>query len=54
MKNKKTIIIATTSILVLGILYLAVKRANVKDISTDPALKKDYDELMLKIDQAKK
>ena len=53
MKNKRVIIIATTSVIVLGLLYLAVKKANVKDISTDPTLKADYDALIKKIDNAK-
>jgi|LakMenEpi03Aug12_release.lakeMendotaPanAssembly.Ray.scaffolds.fasta_scaffold1357617_1 hypothetical protein len=54
MKNKKVIIIASTSIIVLGLLYFAIKKANVKDISNDPKLKADYDALIKKIDNAKK
>jgi hypothetical protein len=54
MKNKKVIIIATTSIIVLGLLYFAIKKASVKDISNDPQLKADYDALIKKIDNAKK
>ena len=54
MKNKKIIIIASTSIIVLGILYFAMKKAGVKDISNDPKLKADYDALIKKIDNAKK
>jgi hypothetical protein len=53
MKNKKVIIIATTSIIVLGLLYFAVKKASVKDITNDPKLKADYDQLIKKIDNAK-
>lgn len=54
MKNKKVIIIATTSVIVLGVLYLAFKKASVKDITTDPQLKADYDDLIRRIDNAKK
>lgn len=54
MKNKKTIIIATTSVIVLSVLYFAFKKASVKDITTDPQLKADYDALIKKIDNAKK
>ena len=54
MKNKKIIIIASTSIIVLGLLYFAVKKASVKNISNDPQLKADYDALIKKIDNAKK
>ena len=49
MKNKKVIIIATTSIVVLGVLYLAIKKASVKDITTDPQLKADYDDLIKEV-----
>ena len=54
MKNKKVIVIATTSIIVIGLLYFAVKKANQKDITTDPKLKADYDAIIKKIDNAKK
>lgn len=54
MKNKKLIVIATTSLVVLGILYLAVKKAGVKDINNNPKLKADYDEVIKNIDNAKK
>jgi hypothetical protein len=54
MKNKKVIVVATTSIIVIGLLYFAVKKANQKDITTDPKLKADYDALIKKIDNAKK
>jgi len=54
MKNKKVIIIATTSLIVIGLLYFAVKKASVKTISNDPQLKADYDALIKKIDNAKK
>ena len=54
MKNKKLIIITTTSVLVLGILYLAVKKESIKDINDNPKLKADYDEVIKAIDNAKK
>ena len=54
MKNKKVIIIATTSVIVLGLLYFAVKKASTKDISNDPQLKADYDAVIKKINEAKK
>ena len=53
MKNKKVIIIAGTSVIVLALLYFAVKKASVKDITNDPQLKADYDQLIKKIDNAK-
>lgn len=54
MKNKKVIIIASTSIIVIGILFFAIKKGNVKDITNDPQLKADFDGLMEKINNAKK
>jgi hypothetical protein len=54
MSNKKVIVIATTSVIVLGILYFAFKKASQKDITNDPQLKADYDALIKKIDDAKK
>ncbi len=54
MKNKKVIVITVTSLIVLGILYLAVKKASVKDVTNDPKLKADLDEIINKIDNAKK
>ena len=53
MKNKKVIIIAGTSIIVIGLLYFAFKKASIKDITNDPQLKADYDALIKKIDNAK-
>jgi LPXTG-motif cell wall-anchored protein len=53
MKNKKTLIIAGTSILVLGILYFAYKKKKFdeeNDVSNDT----DFQELIKKIDNAKK
>ena len=54
MKNKKIIIIGATSLIVLGLLYFALKKSNKKDISNDPQLRADFDEVMKKIDNAKK
>lgn len=53
MKNKKAIIIATTSIIIIGLLYVGIKKASKKNISNDPQLKADYDEVIKKIDNAK-
>jgi LPXTG-motif cell wall-anchored protein len=53
MKNKKTLIIAGTSIIVLGILYFAYRKKKFNeenDISNDV----DFQELIKKIDNAKK
>jgi hypothetical protein len=54
MKNKKVIIIGVTSIIVLGLLYSAFKKANEKDITNDPQLKADFEGVIKKIDNAKK
>jgi hypothetical protein len=54
MKNKKVIIIASTSIIVLGLLYFAFKKANQKNITNDPQLRADFDEVIKKIDNAEK
>lgn len=54
MKNNKTVVIAVTSIVVIGILYFAIKKANVKDINTDAKLKSDFDLVTKNIDNAKK
>jgi hypothetical protein len=54
MKNKKVIIIASTSIIVLGLLYFAFKKANQKNITNDPQLRVDFDEVIKKIDNAEK
>jgi LPXTG-motif cell wall-anchored protein len=53
MKNKKNLIIAGTSILVLGILYFAYKKKQFNednDITNDL----DFQEVIKKIDNAKK
>lgn len=52
MKNKKVIIITVTSLTVLTILYLAIKKSNEKKFDT-PNLQADYEEIMNKIDRAK-
>lgn len=54
MENKKIIIIGGTSIIVIGLLYFAFKKANQKDISNDPRLKADFDTVMKNIENAKK
>jgi hypothetical protein len=54
MKNKKIILIGATSVIVLGLLYFAFKKANKKDITNDPQLKADFDSVIEKIDNAKK
>ena len=54
MKNKKVIVIATTSIIVIGLLYFAIKKSSAKDLNTDPQLKSDFDSVIKKIDDAKK
>jgi len=53
MKNKKTLIIAGTSILVLTVLYIAYKKKKFNeenDISSDV----EFQDLIKKIDNAKK
>ena len=52
MKNQKTIIIAGTSIIVVGIIFLALskKKKEVVDYSAD----NDFMSLIKKIDEAKK
>lgn len=54
MKNEKLIVITVTSLIVLGVLYVAVKKASIKDVTNDPKLKADLDEIINKIDNAKK
>lgn len=53
MKNKKTLIIAGTSLLVLAVLYFAYKKKNFdqeNDISGDA----EFQDLLKKVDNAKK
>ena len=53
MKDKKTLIIAGTSILVLGVLYFAYKKKQINkenDITNDV----EFQDLLKKVDNAKK
>jgi LPXTG-motif cell wall-anchored protein len=53
MKNKKTLIIAGTSIVVLGLLYFAYRKKKFdeeNDITTDV----EFQDLLKKVDNAKK
>ncbi len=52
MKHKQ-IVIGITTVTVLTIFYFAYKRAKEKNIKNDPTLKRDYDEVMSKIRNAK-
>lgn len=54
MANKKIIVIGATSVIVLGIIYFAFKKANEKNIENDPQLRADFEEVIRKIDNAKK
>lgn len=55
MKNKKVIIIATTSIIVIGIIFLAFKNINKEKIDLkNIQLQKDFDLVLNNIDKAKK
>jgi hypothetical protein len=54
MDNKKIIIIGGTSIIVIGLLYFAFKKASQNDDSKDAQIKADFDNLIKKIDNAKK
>jgi hypothetical protein len=53
MKNKKTLIIAGTSILVLTVLYLAYRK-NKFDEENDISSDSEFQDLLKKIDNAKK
>jgi hypothetical protein len=53
MKNKKKLIIAGTSILVLGVLYLAYRKKKM-DEENDITNDLDFQEVIKKIDNAKK
>jgi LPXTG-motif cell wall-anchored protein len=53
MKNKKTLIIAGTSILVLGVLYFAYKKKKF-DEEIDITKDIDFQNLLKKVDEAKK
>jgi hypothetical protein len=54
MKNKKIIIIGATSVIVIGLLYFAFKKANQKKVEEDPQLKEDFETVMKNIENAKK
>lgn len=53
MKDKKTLIIAGTSILVLGVLYFAYKKKKF-DAENDITNDVDFQSLLKKVDNAKK
>jgi hypothetical protein len=53
MKNKKTLIIAGTSILVLGVLYFAYKK-NKFNQDSDIVNDVDFQNVLKKVDEAKK
>jgi len=53
MKNKKTLIIVETSILVLGILYTAYKTKKMNE-ENDILKDVDFQNLLKKVDEAKK
>lgn len=54
MKNNKILIIATTSIIVIGIIYLGFKNSNIsKDDIKNEDLRKDFESVIDKIDKAK-
>lgn len=53
MKNKKTLIIAGTSILVLGVLYFAYMK-NKSDKKNDISSDFEFQDLLKKVDNAKK
>jgi hypothetical protein len=54
MQNKKVIIIASVSVLCLGLLYFGYKKTRKEDIRNNPQLKADFEAVMKKIDEAKK
>jgi hypothetical protein len=53
MKNKKTLIIAGTSILVLAVLYLAYTKKKFDD-ENDISSDSEFQDLLKKVDNAKK
>jgi LPXTG-motif cell wall-anchored protein len=53
MKNKKTLIIAGASILVLGVLYFAYKKKK-SDEENDILTDVEFQDLLKKVDNAKK
>jgi hypothetical protein len=52
--KKETIVIAVAVVGVSTLLYLSFAKYNQRDITNDSSLKKDYDMLMKKIEEAKK
>lgn len=53
MKNKKTLVIAVTSILVVGVLYFAFKKKKQEE-GSDIVNDVEYQDLLKKVDSAKK
>lgn len=52
--KKEKVVLVVSGLVVVSILYLAFKKNSQKGISGDDALKKDYQDLMNKIENAKK
>ncbi len=52
--KKEYIVIGVVALVVASLLYKSYQKSTQKDISNDESLKKDYDELMKKIEKAKK
>ena len=52
--KKEYLVIGVVGLVVVVLLYNTYKKTTQKDISNDSSLKKDYDELMKKIENAKK
>jgi hypothetical protein len=52
--KKEYIVIGVVALVVATLLYKSYQKSTQKDISNDESLKKDYDELMKKIEKAKK
>ena len=54
MDTKKVAIISITSIFVVSILYIAIKQSQNANPINDPKVQQDYNNLLKKIDSAKK
>lgn len=52
--KKEYLIIGIVGLVVVSLLYKTYKKTTEKDISNDESLKNDYDELIKKIEKAKK
>jgi len=52
--KKEYIVVGVVGVIVASLLYVTFKKATQKDITNDSSLKKDYDEVMKKIQEAKK